>query len=360
MKYYFVSSIRKVIKNSQKKNAKTKIFSFLHSGQNVYFRGSKSYKMKHITQAQRYIIFNLKQSGKKQSEIAVIMGYSQAAISKELKKGITKRGKYSPQFAQEATDERKKRFSKVRKFNGEIEKFVREKMENFQWSPEQIVGFRKKNGMQTVSVERIYQFIRSDKAAGGTLYKHCRHRLKHRKRYVGAGMAHIPNRVSIKERPPQVDERQEFGHWEMDLIQGAGKANILSLIERKTRYLILKKLDNGKTADDVEKSVFNALFPYKNLVKSITTDNGGEFANHLNLCEKLNLIVFFTDPYSSWQKGSVENANKLVRQYLPKKTNFDNVDYQKIIKIQKIINNRPRKITNFENPKNLFFYNFDG
>jgi IS30 family transposase len=209
-----------------------------------------------------------------------------------------------------------------------------------------------------VSIERIYQFIRSDKTSGGKLYKHCRHRLKHRKRCVGAGVAHIPNRVSIKERPLQVEERTRFGDWEMDLIQGSGKSYILSLIERKTRYLILRKLENGKNAVDVEKTVFAALFPYKNQIFSITTDNGGEFANHLSLCKKLNLTVYFTDPYSSWQKGSVENANKLVRKYLPKKTNFDSIDCQKINNIQKCINNRPRKNINFQNPKTVFFYNF--
>jgi len=314
--------------------------------------------MKHLTQEQRYIIFNLKQSGKTQAKIAFVMGYSQAAISKEYRKGATKRGNYSPKFAQEATDERKKRFSYKRKFNREIERFVREKIEKYQWSPEQIVGYCKKNGISIVSVERIYQFIRSDKANGGNLYKHCRHRLKHRKRYVGAGVAHIPNRVSIDDRPPQIAERQEFGHWEMDLIQGTGKSYFLSLIERKTRYLILKKLDKGKNANDVEKAVFAALFPYKKQVFSITTDNGGEFANHLNLCKKLNITVYFTNPYSAWQKGSIENANKLVRQYFPKGTNFDYFDYQQINNIQKIINARPRKILNFKNPKDIFFYNF--
>ena len=331
---------------------------FLDSGKMFIFEVQNLIKMKHLTIQQRYVIFNLKQSGKTQTEIASILGYSQATISKELKKGITKRGNYSPVFAQESTDERKKRFKLVRKFTKEIERFVRQKIEDFQWSPEQIVGFCKKTNIQMVSVERIYQFIRSDKASGGNLYKHCRHRLKHRKRYVGAGVAHIPNRVSIKERPPQVDKRTRFGDWEMDLIQGSGKSYILSLIERKTRYLILRKLENGKNAVDVEKTVFATLFPYKKQIFSITTDNGGEFANHLNLCKKLDLTVYFTDTYSSWQKGTVENANKLVRQYFPKGTNFDDIDCQTINKVQKNINNRPRKITNFEKPKMLFFYNF--
>ena len=315
-------------------------------------------KMKHITERQRYEIYRMQQSGKTQAKIAFVMGCSQAAISKELKKGATKRGNYSPKIAQEATDERKKRFSYNRKFNREIERFVREKIEKYQWSPEQIVGYCKKNGIPIVSVERIYQFIRSDKANGGNLYKHCRHRLKKRKKCVGAGVGRIPNRVSITDRPPQVAERKEFGHWEMDLIQGTGKSYFLSLIERKTRYVILKKLENGKNADDVENAVFTALFPYKKQVFSITTDNGSEFSNHLNLCKKLNITVYFTDPYSSWQKGSIENANKLIRQYFPKKTNFDNIDYQTIINTQKNINSRPRKILNFKNPKEIFFYNF--
>ena len=286
------------------------------------------------------------------------MGYSQAAISKELKKGATKRGNYSPKFAQEATDERKRRFVKVRKFTGEVEKFVREKLEQEQWSPEQIVGYCKRNDIKTVSVERIYQYIRTDKATGGKLYKHCRHRLKKRKRCVGAGRSHIPNRVSIKDRPQHIEERQEFGHWEMDLIEGAGKSDMLSLIERKTRYLILKKLENGKFADDTEKAVYSSLFPYKKKVFTITTDNGGEFANHLSLCERLDLTVYFADPYCSWQKGSIENANKLARQYLPKRTNFDTINDLEIKQIQYKINNRPRKLLNFDSPKNLFFYNF--
>jgi IS30 family transposase len=111
-------------------------------------------------------------------------------------------------------------------------------------------------------------------------------------------------------------------------------------------------------ADDVEKSVFEALFPYKKQIFSITTDNGGEFANHLNLCKKLGVTVYFTDSYSAWQKGSIENVNKLVRQFLPKGTNFDSLDYQEIMNIQKNINSRPRKILNFEKPKDIFFYNF--
>jgi IS30 family transposase len=167
---------------------------------------SKSIKMKHLIERQRYEIYRMKQIGKTQSEIALVMDCSQAAISKELKKGRTKRGNYSPRFAQEASDERKKRFVYPRKFTKEVEKFVREKMEKHQWSPEQIVGYCKKNSIPIVSVERIYQFIRSDKSKGGSLYKHCRHRLKHRKRYVGAGVKHIPNRVSIDDRPPHIND----------------------------------------------------------------------------------------------------------------------------------------------------------
>lgn len=142
--------------------------------------------------------------------------------------------------------------------------------------------------------------------------QHCRHRLKHRKRPIGAGVRNIPDRGSIRERPPEVEKREEFGHFEMDLIQN-GKDFILTIIERKTGFLIMERLTRGKNAEVVAKTVIRLLKPLKKHVKSITTDNGGEFAKHKLIAKKLHTSVYFTDPYSSWQKGTVENTNKLIR-----------------------------------------------
>ena len=262
--------------------------------------------MKHLTPEQRYTISVLFKRNVKQAEIAVIIGYSQATVSKELAKNKTKKGIYSAKIAQENANFRKQRFAKKRKFNPEIERFVKDKIEQEQWSPEQIVGYAKLHEMPMVSVERIYQFIRFDKKNGGNLHKFCRHKLKKRKKCVGAGVGHIPNRISIHQRPPQVSEREVFGHWEMDLITGDGKQDILTLVERKSRFMLMKKLKNGKNADDVKNAVFSLLFPYKKYVKTITTDNGGEFAKHLKINKLLSTTVYFTDPYSSCKRARLK------------------------------------------------------
>lgn len=167
---------------------------------------------------------------------------------------------------------------------------------------------------------------------------------------------HIPDRVSIHERPEDVEKREEFGHFEMDLIQN-GKDFILTIVERKTRFLLMERLPHGKNADDVARTAVRLLKPYKKHVKSITTDNGGEFAKHKLISKKLKAPVYFADPYSSWQKGTVENTNKLIRQYIPKTMDISQLSFNKLLVIQFKINNRPRKLLFFNTPS-FFFYNF--
>ena len=240
--------------------------------------------MTHLSKQQRYSIYQLKKQSMKQSKIAEIIGVSQATISKELSRNRNSLGHYVVKDAQMFADMRKKRFTYKRKFSKKMEEYIRDKIENDQWSPEQIKGYAEVNGLAMVSIERIYQFIREDKANGGSLYKHCRNKLKHRKRniYGNAGVKNIANRVSIHQRPKEVEEREEEGHWEMDLIQN-GKDFIVTLIERKSRYFLMEKLPNGKEATTVAKTVCKLLKPYKKIVKTITTDNGSEFAKHLDI-----------------------------------------------------------------------------
>ena len=166
----------------------------------------------------------------------------------------------------------------------------------------------------------------------------------------------LKERVSIHQRPESVEGRKEFGHFEMDLIQN-GKDFILTVTERMTRFLLMERLPNGKNADDGAKAVIRHLKPFKRHVLSITTDNGGEFARHKLVSKALSAPVFFTDPYSSWQKGTVENTNKLIRQYINKQMNISNITYNKLLVIQNKLNYRPRKVIAFNNPADLF-YNF--
>ena len=298
----------------------------------------------------------MRKDKKTQAEIARAIGVSQATVSKELKRNSCSNGHYSPKMAQMFADDAKQRSHKPRKLDADMKAFIVEKIERFQWSPEQIKGYCDANGLKMVSVEWIYRLIREDKKNGGTLYKHCRHRLKHRKRCVGAGVGHIPDRLSIHQRPESVEGREEFGHFEMDLIQN-GKDFILTVTERKTRFLLMERLANGKNADGVANTVIRLLKPFKRHVLSITTDNGGEFARHKLVSKALNAPVFFADPYSSWQKGTVENTNKLIRQYIDKQMNISNITFNNLLVIQNKLNYRPRKVLAFNHPAALF-YNF--
>jgi IS30 family transposase len=307
--------------------------------------------------------------GKSQCEIAMCIGVSQATISKEVKRNSLPYGKhlklrkYIALHAQRCAAGRKERFMQPRKFTPEMVGFVRDKLTKEQWSPCQIVGYARKEGLPMVSVERIYQYIRKDKYAGGNLYKHCRHKLKRRKHDVCSKVGLIPDRVSIHNRPCAVDFRERFGDWEMDLIQGRNNTFILTMIERKTRYLEMMRLPNGRRSAGVAKAVKDMLLPYRNKVLTITTDNGSEFSKHKDIAKSLNAKVYFTDPYSSWQKGTIENTNKLIRQYIPKRINFNTLSDKYIQQIENKINNRPRKTLEFNKPAEEFFkhfYNFRG
>jgi len=225
------------------------------------------------------------------------------------------------------------------------------------WSPQQIEGRLRIDNKPFVSHETIYKIIRNDKIDGGNLYTHTRHRLKYRKRHVSK---HIPikNRIGIDKRPEIVNTRERFGDWEIDTMIGENnKGAILTMVERKTAFMMMEKLEKGKNAQELAKVVTRLMFAYKNSIHTITGDNGTEFAEHQIIAKNLKIDFFFTNPYASWEKGLIENTNKLIRQYIPKKTNFDAINKQQIKEIQYKINSRPRKNLNFFSPKEIFFTN---
>jgi IS30 family transposase len=312
-------------------------------------------KYKHLTQNQRYEITAYLKCNKSQKFIAEQLGVSESCISRELKRNKLKRGSYNPEKAQEYANIRKERFCYNRRFSKTVKDFVDDKLSQEQWSPEQIVGYCNKHNITMVSVERIYQYIRNDKKNGGKLYLQLRHQLKHRTRPVSGKHEVIKNKKTIDTRPEIVLTNQEFGHFEIDLIIGAeGKGAILTVVERKTKFLFMEKL-KGKNAKELAKSMVNILLPYKNSVKTITSDNGTEFAEHQYISHNLACDFYFAHPYSSWERGLNENTNGLIRQYIPKGTYFENVSKENIKKYQHKINRRPRLTLDFEEPKNLFF-----
>lgn len=168
----------------------------------------------------------------------------------------------------------------------------------------------------------------------------------------------MPNRVGIEQRPAIVDERSRIGDWEVDTIVGKDqKSALLTLVERKTNYLIVRKLNNFK-AEDTARAAIRALKEHKERVHTLTTDNGKEFYRHTKISKALKANVYFCRPYHSWEKGLNENTNGLLRQYFPKQTDFRNISHQEIQRVQDELNNRPRKTLGYQTPSALFLNTF--
>lgn len=311
-------------------------------------------KYNHLTPEQRYTIFVLLQQKKSRKEICETINISESTLCRELKRNGGQRG-YHHKQAQVKADDRKRRLQNYRNLTIELRKFIREKITEEQWSPAQIVGHLRKQGRKCVCVETIYAYIRADKAAGGDLWIYCRHKLKHRRRQVSTPYTAVQNRTMIDERPPEWDGSTP-GDFEMDTIVGKdGKGAIVTLVERNTSFVFAKKLPEGKDAEALAKAVITMLLPYIDRIRSITTDNGSEFAEHLLIAKRLRTRIFFAHPYSSWEKGCIEYHNKLIRQYIPKGTNFDDISDQMLNEIVIKINRRPRQKLDFSTPVAEFF-----
>ena len=306
-------------------------------------------KYHHLTKEQRYTISVCLKKKMSLSDIAELIGVSKSTVSREIKKNSNMHRHYVAIEAQQFSEMRKSIPRRPRKLSREDWRDIEQCLKRH-WSPETIVGVRK----TCVSVEWLYHLVRLDKERGGTLYTYLPHRLKHRRRPVSS---HIPikDRVSIDERPAVADQRSRFGDWETDTIVGKdGKGAIVTLVERTSKKLVMAKSPKGKNAKSVAKPVVQLLRPFEHHVISITTDNGTEFAEHKYIAKMMHTKVFFAHPYSSWEKGLVENTNKLIRQYIPNGTDFSSVSDDYILHVQSEINLRPRKLLNFYSPKHIF------
>lgn len=302
---------------------------------------------------QRYQIGASLRIGMKKSEIAKEIGVHRSTITRELRRNGSGRWKYNPsravRFARERhASKRKKRIGE------ETWARVRSLLE-LQWSPEQISRRLKLEGLPSVSHETIYLYVYRDKREGGGLHIHLRRRHAYRKRihkYCKRGG--WDTRRPIGERPAVVDIRSRLGDWEADTIIGGGrKGAILSLVERRSRLVLLQKVANMSPVTIAE-AFCDKLLPLKDKVLTVTSDNGIEFMRHQRIAFNLNADFFFADPYSSWQRGTNENTNGLVRQYFPKKTDFSTIPDSDVEHVTDRLNNRPRKALNFRTPNEVF------
>jgi transposase, IS30 family len=306
--------------------------------------------MAHLTLKQRYEISALFARNVSQKEIALQVGTSESTISNEKKRNQNADGLYDADAANNLAAKRRKG-KKPYKFNEKIKKSIENLLEK-QYSPEQIVGTLKKENTETVSHEWIYQYIYQDKKNGGKLYENLRQKRKYRKKRLLTKEKRgvIPNKVMIADRPPEVETKERYGDWEGDTIIGANhKGAILTLTERKSKFTYMEKLE-GKTAKCVENAVVNFFKRTGMPCETITFDNGKEFTNHQEITQEIGVKIYFANPYHSWERGFNENTNGLIRQYIPKKSNFNDFSKEKIDEIQQKLNNRPRKTLKFDSP----------
>ena len=224
-----------------------------------------------------------------------------------------------------------------------------------QWSPEQISNSFKEFGLFSISHQTIYTYIKHDKKNGGFLYDHLRQAGKNRRKGYGKSDSRgvLRGKRPLDERPQAANERTEIGHYEIDLVHGKQHNDcIMTLVDRYSRFLIIKKL-SSKTMVEIK----NALTPLirKYNIKTITADNGTEWHAFKDIEKRTKAKFYFAKPYHSWERGSNENANGLIRQYLPKGKTMEGIDQYKCNRIAKLINNRPRRVLQFKSAKSVHF-----
>jgi len=308
--------------------------------------------MKHLTQEQRYTISQMLEHGYSKNEIAKVISKNKTTVYREIKRNRDGRsGQYNARLAQRKYSQRMAEKPKHIRFSKDVMAHV---LSHLKWelSPEQITGLAKRENRVCVSHETIYQYIWEDKKRGGNLHTHLRRKGR---RYRKRGSAKdsrgiIAGRVDISMRPKIVDTRKRVGDLEIDTIIGQNhQGAILTINERKSGFVWIKKL-NGKDAIELAEKTVNTLKPHQQWIRTITSDNGKEFAEHSQISSNLNLSFYFARPFHSWERGSNENLNGLIRQYIPKGSSFKNITDEDIFWIQYKLNHRPRKRFGYLSP----------
>lgn len=309
---------------------------------------------KHLSLEERYYIELSLKNGVTLSQIAKDLGRSQGTISRELVRNRGKRG-YRHEQANRMAHERHAKKEKLVKMTDDVMLILDEYI-RADWSPEQIAGRLKIDGIMDLHHETIYQYILADKASGGDLYTHLRHQNKtYRKRYgSGRNSTGIPNRTDIEERPEAANNRERVGDWEADTMIGKNHKGVLvTLDERKTKLRLALPVSRKK-AHEVSEAINLLLKPIKRFVDTITFDNGKEFAMHEKISKTINCDTYFAKPYHSWERGQNENSNGLLRQYFPKAKELINVSAKHVFDAVHKLNSRPRKCLGFKTPYEVF------
>lgn len=314
-------------------------------------------KCSHLISEDRDLIAVKFAAGVKPQAIADEIGKHVSVIYRELNRNKSSSGLYLALIADKQAKERKsKAHQRIRIRDEFTRKYIEDRIIQDQWTPEQISGRLKlEHPEHYVSHETIYQYIYNEKPELGLYLPRRRHQRHPKSKARKTKGSKIPDRVSIKERPAEVEGRKEFGHFEADLVVSSrkGKGGILTMAERVSRYTTILKLEE-KTSVLTNLALFSVLSKYPpSLLKSTTFDNGLEFAGHKEISVLFKMLHFFCEPYHSWEKGTIENRNGVIRFYFPKGTDFSKVTEEQIRYVQEKMNNRPMKLLGFRTPKEI-------
>jgi len=300
------------------------------------------------------LIAAFKRQGLSIRQIAKQLGRDPSTVSRELRRNAAPSHYHAPQAHKEATVRWSQSHQRPRLKTPQLRRYVRRKLRQG-LSPELIAGrLRQQQMSPTVSHEAIYQWI-YHQAPQYIQFLVRAHPKRRPGRYWKHSRLSIPCRTPVCERPLAAASRQEVGHWEADTVSWrVGVAGLMIAVERKTRFARLKRLPR-KTAQKVSRNLISALRGYpRHVRRSLTYDNGPENSQHLQVNKSLRTVSYFCEPQQSWQKGTVENTVGLVRRYFPRDMDFSQVDDKEIRRVERILNDRPRKCLNYQTPREAF------
>jgi IS30 family transposase len=313
----------------------------------------------HLNIDEREVILKMRAQQASMLQIGDLLGRSAGTISRELRRNVSSTKEYKPHLAQRYYEKRRDESKEPYRLEEDafLRAYVEKKLREY-WSPEQISDSLKKDRGIDISPVAIYSWIYRDRENGGRFYLYLRqsHKRRRKRRASEDRRGQIPDRRMIDERPKVVDERSRIGDWEGDTVEGRkGSGFIATHVERKSRYTVAVKV-NDKSADTVTRATLEAM---KNLppekIKTMTFDNGKEFTGFKELEQGLNMTSYFARPYHSWERGTNENTNGLLRQFFPKGMDFCTISQTDVDIALELLNNRPRKCLNYRTPAEVFW-----
>ena len=311
---------------------------------------------KQITTEERYTISCLRSQGVSKPDIAMKLGRARSSIWREFRRNCSTLGAYRPSKAVEKTSGRRARSRKKPQFTQEEFAQVVELLTK-KWSPDQISKELRLSRRLRISHETIYRYVWRDKQRGGQLFRHLRQAVKRRRKRYGAydSRGRLAGKRLIDDRPLSAKNRSRKGHYEVDTVMGRGSKHcIMTLVDRKTGYLIIRKLRRRTTAE-VNAELLKIIEGGKHTLRTITADNGTEFHQYSQIEQNSGVLFYFARPYHSWERGTVENTNGLIRQYLPKTRPMTHLTQPECDAIATELNERPRKRYGYRTPMELQF-----